>query len=229
MMLAAWRCWVRWAPPRSGGRATRSKLTWRRQWPRIGARSPAVMAAGAARPRRQPADAGGRVGPEPASGADPLSPGHRSWPFRYRPAPRRADRARRGRGQARLLQSIPVQVYGAGGVSSLPVVNGLADDRVHPGRRYGPAGGLPQPHEPGAVLHRPVGPWQHPVYAGISRPSARAATHRGAIQIESAAPAFAAEGETRQGAPVELPAQQRLGAGANASPVGVITVVPVGR
>ena len=43
-----------------------------------------------------------------------------------------------------------------GGVSSLPAIHGLADDRAaHQGRRHGPDRLLPEPHEPGAVLHRP--------------------------------------------------------------------------
>ena len=58
---------------------------------------------------------------------------------------------------ASLLRNIPgVSTYGAGGVSSLPVIRGLADDRIRiTGRWHGSDRLLPQPHESAAVLYRP--------------------------------------------------------------------------
>ena len=58
---------------------------------------------------------------------------------------------------ATLIGDLPgVSLYGAGGVSSLPVIHGLADDRLRIKVR------LRQPHEPAAFLHRPLQCRQHP-------------------------------------------------------------------
>ena len=98
---------------------------------------------------------------------------------------------------ARLLADQPgVQVYEAGGVSSLPVMRGLADDRIRvqvdgmdlmascPNHMNSPLSYI-DASQVGQVR----------VYAGITPVSAGGDSIAGTIQMDSVAPHFAAEGE----------------------------------
>jgi iron complex outermembrane receptor protein len=98
---------------------------------------------------------------------------------------------------ARLLLSIPgVSAYGAGGVSSLPVIHGLADDRLRtkvdgmdlvaacPNHMNSPLSYI----DPTAVESMEV-------YAGVTPVSAGGDSIGGSILVQSVAPAFAEPGE----------------------------------
>jgi iron complex outermembrane recepter protein len=98
---------------------------------------------------------------------------------------------------ASLLTDIPgLSLYGAGGVSSLPVIHGLADDRLRiqvdgmdliascP-NHMNPALSYIDPSQVGAIK----------VYAGITPVSAGGDSIGGSISVESRAPEFAAPGQ----------------------------------
>ncbi len=98
---------------------------------------------------------------------------------------------------ASLLSDVPgVSLYGAGGVSSLPVIHGLADDRLRikvdgmdliascP-NHMNPALSYIDPSNVGRIL----------VYAGITPVSAGGDSIGGAITVESRTPEFAAPGQ----------------------------------
>ncbi|MFZ2524552.1 MAG: TonB-dependent receptor [Candidatus Ferrigenium altingense] len=99
---------------------------------------------------------------------------------------------------AKLLDGQPgVSLYGAGGVSSLPVIHGLADDRIRVkvdgmdlisacGNHMNPALSYIDPSNVGSVK----------VFAGITPVSVGGDSIGGTIQVDSAAPEFAADGQT---------------------------------
>ncbi|MCR4302759.1 MAG: TonB-dependent receptor [Gallionella sp.] len=99
---------------------------------------------------------------------------------------------------AKLLDGQPgVSFYGAGGVSSLPAIHGMADDRVRVkvdgmdlisacGNHMNPALSYIDPSSVGSVN----------VFAGIAPVSAGGDSIGGTIQVDSAKPEFAAAGET---------------------------------
>ncbi len=99
---------------------------------------------------------------------------------------------------ARLLESLPgVNLYGAGGVSSLPVIHGLADDRLRIqvdgmslisacGNHMNPPLSYIDPANLGGVK----------VFAGITPVSVGGDSIGSTIQVTSPAPEFAAPGET---------------------------------
>jgi iron complex outermembrane recepter protein len=99
---------------------------------------------------------------------------------------------------ARLLQDIPgVSLYGAGGISSLPVIHGLADDRIRTqvdGMDLMPA----CPNHMNSVLSYidPTKVGEVTVYAGIAPVSVGGDSIGGTIQVKSAPPQFARPGET---------------------------------
>jgi len=98
---------------------------------------------------------------------------------------------------ARLLQDIPgVSLYGAGGISSLPAIHGLADDRIRV--QVDGVGLMPacpnhmnsalsyiDPSKVGSVI----------VFAGITPVSVGGDSIGGSIQVKSAPPEFANAGE----------------------------------
>jgi len=98
---------------------------------------------------------------------------------------------------ARLLQDLPgVSLYGAGGVSSLPALNGLADDRLRTQvdgmdlvaacpNHMNPALSYIDPDRVGVVR----------VFAGISPVSIGGDSIGGSIQVEAKAPEFAEPGQ----------------------------------
>ena len=98
---------------------------------------------------------------------------------------------------AKLLDGQPgVSLYGAGGVSSLPVIHGLADDRLRIkvdgmdlisacGNHMNPALSYIDPSNVGSVK----------VFAGITPVSVGGDSIGGTIQVDSAAPEFAAVGQ----------------------------------
>lgn len=98
---------------------------------------------------------------------------------------------------ARLLQDLPgVSLYGAGGVSSLPAIHGLADDRLRTqvdGMDLVAA--CPNHMNPALSYIDPTNVGSVKVYAGISPVSVGGDSIGGSIQIEAAAPEFAADGE----------------------------------
>lgn len=98
---------------------------------------------------------------------------------------------------ATLLSDVPgVSLYGAGGVSSLPVIHGLADDRVNtqidgmnlmsacPNHMNSPISYI-DPTNVGAIK----------VYAGITPVSVGGDSIGGTIQVDSVAPQFADQGK----------------------------------
>ena len=99
---------------------------------------------------------------------------------------------------AKLLDGQPgVSFYGAGGVSSLPAIHGMADDRVRVkvdgmdlisacGNHMNPALSYIDPSSVGSVN----------VFAGIAPVSVGGDSIGGTIQVDSAKPEFAAAGET---------------------------------
>ena len=99
---------------------------------------------------------------------------------------------------AKLLDGQPgVSLYGAGGVSSLPAIHGLADDRLRVkvdgmdlisacGNHMNPALSYIDPSNVGSVK----------VFAGITPVSVGGDSIGGTIQVNSTAPEFAANGET---------------------------------
>ena len=98
---------------------------------------------------------------------------------------------------ADLLRNVPgVGLQGAGGISSLPVIHGLADDRVRTQvdgmslmavcpNHMNPALSYIDPSQVGRIN----------VYAGITPVSVGGDSLGGTIQIESATPVFAAPGQ----------------------------------
>ena len=101
---------------------------------------------------------------------------------------------------ATLLRDVPgVSLYGAGGVSSLPVIHGLADERLRlsvdgmdlyaacPNHMNTPFSYI-DPTQVGAIK----------VWAGIAPVSAGGDAIGGVIQVESAPPLFAAPGQDRR-------------------------------
>ncbi len=98
---------------------------------------------------------------------------------------------------ASLLRDVPgVSLYGAGGVSSLPSIHGLADDRLRIkvdgmdlisacGNHMNPALSYMDPSNVGSIE----------VFSGIAPVSVGGDSIGGAILVESAAPEFAAAGQ----------------------------------
>lgn len=126
-----------------------------------------------------------------ASGAD-------ADPFAQRVGKGAVSRARSSTGDsARLLQDIPgVSLYGAGGVSSLPAIRGLADDRLRTqvdGMDLVAA--CPNHMNPALSYIDPANVGSLKVYAGVTPVSAGGDSIGGTIQLESAYPAFAADNE----------------------------------
>ena len=97
----------------------------------------------------------------------------------------------------RLLQDIPgVSIYGAGGISSLPAIHGLADDRIRvqvDGMELMPA----CPNHMNSVLSyvNPTKVGSVTVFAGITPVSVGGDSIGGSIQVKSAPPEFARAGE----------------------------------
>ena len=97
---------------------------------------------------------------------------------------------------ARLLQDVPgLSVYGAGGISSLPAIHGLADDRVRTqvdGMDLMPA----CPNHMNSVLSyiNPTRVGEITVYAGITPVSVGGDSIGGTVQVRSAPPEFARPG-----------------------------------
>jgi len=98
---------------------------------------------------------------------------------------------------ARLLQDVPgVSLYGAGGISSLPAIHGLADDRIRV-----QVDGMDLmsscPNHMNSVLSYidPTKVAKVTVFAGITPVSVGGDSIGGSIQVESAAPEFADAGE----------------------------------
>src|SRR5574343_136248 len=101
------------------------------------------------------------------------------------------------RDTAALLRDVPgVSLYGAGGVSSMPAIHGLADDRIrikvddmdlisHCGNHMNPPLSYIDPSSVASVK----------VYAGITPVSIGGDSIAGTIKVESTAPQFAAEGQ----------------------------------
>ena len=98
---------------------------------------------------------------------------------------------------ARLLQDVPgVSLYGAGGVSSLPVIHGLADDRLRTqvdGMDLMAA--CPNHMNPVLSYIDPSNVGTVKVYAGISPVSVGGDSIGGTIQVEAAKLEFALAGE----------------------------------
>lgn len=117
-----------------------------------------------------------------------------AMPFGHRVGREPLDRARAAAGDsARLLQDVPgISLYGAGGVSSLPALHGLADDRLRtqvdgmdlvaacPNHMNSPLSYL-DPQQVGSVQ----------VYAGVTPVSVGGDSLGGTIQMESAPPEYA--------------------------------------
>ena len=98
---------------------------------------------------------------------------------------------------ASLLRDVPgVSLYGAGGVSSLPAIHGLADDRVRiqvDGMDLMPA--CPNHMNPALSYIDPTRVEDVKVYAGITPVSLGGDSIGGTIQVDSAKPTFARSGE----------------------------------
>jgi len=98
---------------------------------------------------------------------------------------------------ARLLQDIAgVSLYGAGGVSSLPALHGMADDRVHvqvDGMTLMPA--CPNHMNSPLSYIDPTNVDSIKVFAGITPVSVGGDSIGGTIQVNSAAPQFAQAGQ----------------------------------
>ena len=130
------------------------------------------------------------TGSTPATEADPFAQKLGKGPL---------ARARSSTGDsARLLQDIPgLSLYGAGGVSSLPVLRGLADDRLRTqvdGMDLVAA--CPNHMNPALSYIDPSNVGSIKVYAGATPVSAGGDSIGGTIQMEAAPPAFAADNET---------------------------------
>ena len=99
---------------------------------------------------------------------------------------------------ASLLRDIPgVSLYSAGGVSSLPAIHGLADDRVNV--QVGGMDLMPAcPNHMNSPLSYidPSNVASAKVYAGLAPVSSGGDSLGGSIQVKSQAPAFAAPGQT---------------------------------
>lgn len=98
---------------------------------------------------------------------------------------------------AKLLQDVPgVSLYGAGGVSSLPVIHGLADDRLRiqvDGMDLMSA--CPNHMNSALSYIDPTNVASATVYAGITPVSVGGDSIGGTIQVKSTAPEFAGEEE----------------------------------
>ena len=98
---------------------------------------------------------------------------------------------------ASLLQDVPgVSLYGAGGVSSLPVIHGLADDRLRikiDGMDL--IASCPNHMNPPLSYLDPTQIGQIEVYAGIAPVSSGGDSIGGTILVETQAPEFAAPGQ----------------------------------
>jgi len=98
----------------------------------------------------------------------------------------------------RLLQDIPgINIYSAGGVSSLPVVHGMADDQVNV--QVNGMGLMPAcPNHMNSALSYidPSNVGSVTVYAGITPVSVGGDSIGGTIQVNSAMPEFANAGDT---------------------------------
>ncbi|PKO43568.1 MAG: TonB-dependent receptor [Betaproteobacteria bacterium HGW-Betaproteobacteria-4] len=101
------------------------------------------------------------------------------------------------RDTAALLQDVPgVSLYGAGGVSSLPAIHGLADDRLRisvDGMDF--IATCPNHMNPPLAYLDPNAVSQIKVYAGIAPVSVGGDSIGGSIVAETAAPQFAAPGQ----------------------------------
>lgn len=125
--------------------------------------------------------------------------GRHDEPFQLHLTAAQLARARAGSSDtARLLQDLPgVSLYGAGGVSSLPAIQGMADDRLRTqvdGMDLVAA--CPNHMNPALSYIDPSNVGSVKVYAGISPVSAGGDSIGGSIQIEAAAPEFAGSPET---------------------------------
>ena len=98
---------------------------------------------------------------------------------------------------ASLLRDVPgVSLQGAGGISSLPVIHGLADDRVRTqvdGMDLMTA--CPNHMNPALSYISPTQVGKITVYAGITPVSVGGDSLGGTIQVESMAPVFASSGQ----------------------------------
>jgi len=101
------------------------------------------------------------------------------------------------RDAAALLRDVPgVSLYGAGGVSSLPVIHGLADDRLRitvDGMDF--IASCPNHMNPPLSYLDPTNVAKIKVFAGITPVSVGGDSIGGAIVAETAAPQFAAPGQ----------------------------------
>ncbi|AXS81253.1 TonB-dependent siderophore receptor [Dechloromonas sp. HYN0024] len=101
------------------------------------------------------------------------------------------------RDTASLLQDVPgISLYGAGGVSSLPAIHGLADDRLRisvDGMDF--IATCPNHMNPPLSYLDPNAVSKIKVYAGITPVSVGGDSIGGSIVAETAAPAFAAPGQ----------------------------------
>jgi len=126
------------------------------------------------------------------------TPGGDSEPFAQRLGKGSLARVRAAHGDsASLLRDIPgVSLYGAGGVSSLPVIRGLADDRLRTqvdGMDLVAA--CPNHMNPALSYIDPSNVGSVKVYAGVTPVSAGGDSIGGTIQMDSAPPLFAADNE----------------------------------
>ena len=98
---------------------------------------------------------------------------------------------------ARLLQDIPgVSLYGAGGVSSLPAIHGMADDRVRTQVDGMDLMAACPNHMNSALSYiDPTKVASVKVFAGITPVSVGGDSIGGTIQVKSALPEFAAAGQ----------------------------------
>jgi iron complex outermembrane receptor protein len=98
---------------------------------------------------------------------------------------------------ARLLLDIPgVSLYGAGGISSLPVIHGLADDRIHIEiNGMGLMSACPNHMNPAMSYIDPSNIDNIKVFSGVSPVSVGGDSIGGTIQVTSKPPEFADPGE----------------------------------
>ena len=91
---------------------------------------------------------------------------------------------------ASLLRDVPgVSLYGAGGVSSLPSIRGLADDRLRiQGRRYGPRSSCPNHTNPPLSYIDPSNVGTLKVFAGITPVSVGGDSIGGTIIADTVVP-----------------------------------------
>ena len=98
---------------------------------------------------------------------------------------------------ATLLRDVPgISFYGAGGVSSLPVIHGLGDDRLRikvDGMDLVSA--CPNHMNPPLSYIDPTNVARAKVYAGVTPVSVGGDSIGGTIQVESAEPVFALAGQ----------------------------------